>query len=107
MDDDHKQEWLAKQYRAEDEARVASLGGPNPPGDNLYVLAGDYQQAAFFANEKRVSRDNLRYTRDPHDLHGIDGRGRTLYCFGAAWRQKRYREILDAAIHRGFEVKHV
>lgn len=73
----------------------------------LYVLAGDYQQAVFYAKERGMTRDRLRDVSNDRDLRGIDGKGKNLYIYGTAYRRDRYREIINVAIGRGFNVKHV
>lgn len=73
----------------------------------LYVIAGDYQQALFFAKERGLTKDHLRYVNNDRDLHGIDGKGKTLYYYGTAYRQERCHEILNVARERGFNIEHV
>lgn len=75
--------------------------------DRLYVLAGRYDQAVYFARDKIKREDQLWYIQEPYQLYGIDGKGKTLFVVGDAYRQKYYNDIINIAYALGFEVKHI
>lgn len=75
--------------------------------DLLYVLAGRRDQAEKFAVERGFTYSKLRYICQDYSLRGIDGKGKTLFICGTGAQRKNYREIVDMAAMRGWNIEHV
>jgi len=73
----------------------------------LYVLAGSWNQAVWFAEYKYVQKRNLRYISDSSNLCEIDGKRKTLFVLSTARDRQDYFECLDLAQNRGFTIEHM
>ena len=73
----------------------------------LYVHAGSKRQADDFAKAMRVEPHNVRYISDPVKLHGLDGKGKILYCYGTAYEKATSHRIMSLATIRGFTIEYV
>ena len=75
--------------------------------DKIYVLAGSYIQAVYYAQENDITKEELVYINNERDLRGIDGAGKSLVVHGTAYQKRDYHYILRAARHRRFEIKFI
>lgn len=73
--------------------------------DYLFVLAGTYDQALFFARENDITDRSRIVSVDSADkLRGISGDGRALYCYGTFYERPNYRALEEIARMQKFSV---
>ncbi len=73
----------------------------------VYVVAGDKKQALQLMRVNELNVNLLYYIDSVECLHGIEGKGKTLYCYGNYFKRPASFNITELAKHRGWEVKEV
>lgn len=75
--------------------------------EKVYIAAGEYNEALFYAKELRIAKGNLRFVSSEQDFYGIEGKGKTLLVTQGAPRRERYEAILYTARERRFKIRFI
>ena len=73
----------------------------------LYVISGNFRQAADFAMSREIPRNRLVFVDEPDRLSGISGEGKTVFVYGTAHSRKDLNDCIHMAMERRFKIEHV
>ena len=69
----------------------------------LFILAGNYKQARWYAQSKRIAPHEFVYVTGPHKIMGCSG---CVMILVGTWKSRKDAlEIIDRAIVHGFLIK--
>lgn len=71
-----------------------------------FILAGSYKSFKDFARDNNLNPSNAVHVRGKEILYGFDGHCQELRCLKDFFKQNGFREIIESAKSRGFNIKY-